>query len=101
MGELLRQEFGKHLAGGRVIDVGAGPGAHGGWRRAVHRLRSTSSQWRSSTIGRRIPANRSQWVTRSHLPVASNAVDGVLCVGVIVHKSVVSPVAAVSEMARG
>ena len=32
--------------------------------------------------------------------MASNTVDGVLCVGVIVHSSVVSPVAAVSEMAR-
>ena len=31
MGALLRQEFGKHLTGGRVIDMGAGPGAHGAW----------------------------------------------------------------------
>ena len=36
----------------------------------------------------------------SHLPLASSTVDGVLCVGVIVHRSVTSPVAALTEMAR-
>ena len=101
MGELLRQEFGSHLASGRVIDVGSGPGAHSSWLAEHGTPIAIDFEPVALELHRAIhPVTPVAVGDVSHLPLASSTVDGVLCVGVIVHRSVTSPVAALTEMAR-
>lgn len=101
MGELLRQEFGTHLATGRVIDVGSGPGAHSSWLAQGARPIAIDVERVAAELFREIHPDMPVIVGDvSHLPLANGTVDGMLCVGVIVHRSVTSPVTALTEMAR-
>ena len=87
--------------GGRFLDLGAGTGATGAWL-AEHGDSSppTSSRSRSTLHRERHPASEVVACDAGALPFADASFDAVLCVTVLCHRSIESPVGAVGEMAR-
>jgi ubiquinone/menaquinone biosynthesis C-methylase UbiE len=99
---LLRQLLEPRLApGGTFLDVGAGTGATGAWlgehgavvasdfepvALELHRERHDALGFVAADVNR--------------LPFADRSFDAVLCVTVLCHRSIPSPVAAVGELAR-
>ena len=100
--ELLGQLLAEHLpAGGTFLDLGAGTGATGAWLAEHGRVVAGDFEPLALTLHReRHPASAVVAGDACALPFPDDTFDAVLCVTVLCHRSIESPVDAVAEMAR-
>jgi ubiquinone/menaquinone biosynthesis C-methylase UbiE len=99
---LLQQVLADRLPdGGRFLDLGAGTGATGAW--LAERGSSVAADFEPVALGLHRELHPQVEVVACdarRLPFADAAFDAVLCVTVLCHRSIESPVSAVGEMAR-
>ena len=99
---LLQDLLGPRLAnGGRFLDVGAGTGATGAWLAERGDLVASDVEPLALQLFReQHPALGLVGSDVNRLPFADASFDAVLCVTVLCHRSIPSPVRAVGELAR-
>ncbi|MET0910037.1 MAG: class I SAM-dependent methyltransferase [Ilumatobacteraceae bacterium] len=100
--QLLQQLLGPQLRdGGRFLDLGAGTGATGAWLADHGRLVAADFEPLALTLNREHhPSADVVACDARRLPFADASFDAVLCVTVLCHRSIESPVDAVGEMVR-
>ena len=100
---LLDQVLGPALTpGATLLDVGGGTGATGAWMAARGRLVATDVEPVALALYREQHPDVTGVATAdvARLPFADGSFDAVLCVTVLYHAGVASPVRAVAELAR-
>jgi SAM-dependent methyltransferase len=99
---LLQELLDGHLpAGGRFLDVGCGTGATGAWLGERGRLVGVDFEPMALALHReRHPATVAVAADAAALPFADAAFDAALCVTLLYHRSIASPVQVVAELAR-
>jgi ubiquinone/menaquinone biosynthesis C-methylase UbiE len=88
--------------GGTYLDAGCGTGATGAWMGTHGRLVATDFEPLALSLYRERHADALGLARAdvSRLPFASASFDAAVCVTVLFHQAIVSPVAAVAELAR-
>ena len=87
--------------GGQFLDLGAGTGATGAWLAAHGRLVAADFEPVALSLHQeRHPGTDVIACDALQLPFADASFDAVLCVTVLCHRSIDSPLTAVAEMAR-
>jgi SAM-dependent methyltransferase len=85
----------------RLLDVGCGTGATGGWLGDRGDLVAVDFEREALTLfGERHNSVGLVAADAGQLPLASDAFDAVVCVTVLCHRSIVEPAAVVGELAR-
>jgi ubiquinone/menaquinone biosynthesis C-methylase UbiE len=99
---LLQQLLAGSLGdGSRILDVGCGTGATGGWLGARGDLVALDFELEALTsFGERHPSIGLVAADAARLPLEDDAFDAVVCVTVLCHRSIVDPAAVVRELAR-
>ncbi len=96
--DLLRDRL---KPGGRLLDLGAGTGATGAWLADHGQLVAADFEPLALTLHReRHPSSRVVACDARRLPFADESFDAVLCVTVLCHRSIDSPIDVVGEIAR-
>jgi ubiquinone/menaquinone biosynthesis C-methylase UbiE len=99
---LLRDVLGPHLApGGRFLDAGCGTGSAGAWLNEIGRVAGVDREPLALELYReRHPEAALVTGDVTRLPFATGSFDALLCVTVLIHRSVTDVAAAVRELAR-
>jgi ubiquinone/menaquinone biosynthesis C-methylase UbiE len=99
---LLQQLLAGSLeTGGRLLDVGCGTGATGGWLAQRGDLVAVDFELQALTLfDERHASVGLVAADAGHLPLAEGVFDAVLCVTVLCHRSIVDPGVVVQELAR-
>jgi ubiquinone/menaquinone biosynthesis C-methylase UbiE len=99
---LLQQLLAPSLvSGGRLLDVGCGTGATGGWLGERGELVAVDFEVQALTLfGERHDSIGLVAADAGRLPLAADAFDVAICVTVLCHRSIEDPAAVVRELAR-